>query len=96
MDGGVFGHEVGNGRADGTAADVVFAGKTGDGLAFQVRGACGGGLRCRDDWASAVLVALRLGGRSPSYVSSRWKSLGLDGADPGGARHTDDLEDSIP
>ncbi|WP_405839200.1 hypothetical protein [Streptomyces platensis] len=43
----------------------MFAGKTGDGLAVQVRGAYGGGLRCRDDWASAALVALRLGGPQP-------------------------------
>ena len=43
--GGVLGQEVGDGRADGAAADAVLAGEGGDGPAFQVRGAHGVGLR---------------------------------------------------
>ncbi|MFF9135529.1 recombinase family protein [Streptomyces sp. NPDC014806] len=50
------------GGADGAAADVVIAGQASDGLAAQVRGAYGGGLRRRSDGAAPTLAALRLGG----------------------------------
>ncbi|MEV0692919.1 hypothetical protein [Streptomyces sp. NPDC050388] len=59
---GVLGHEVGDGGADGAAADVVVAGQAGDGLAAQVSGAHGGGLRARDGRAASALAALGLGG----------------------------------
>ncbi len=41
--GGVLGQEVGDGGADGAAADAVFAGQGGDGPAAQICGADGVG-----------------------------------------------------
>ncbi|MEU9759003.1 hypothetical protein [Streptomyces sp. NPDC047985] len=65
--GGVLGEkkEVGDGGADGAAADAVVAGEGGDGAAFQVRGAYGVGLVGRDGGAAPALVTLRLGGPQP-------------------------------
>ncbi|MGW5973874.1 hypothetical protein [Streptomyces sp. NPDC055186] len=60
--GGVLGHEVGDGRTDGAAADAVSADQGGDGLAVQVCDADGGGLVGLDGRAAAALVALGLGG----------------------------------
>ncbi|MFE2719695.1 hypothetical protein ACFXKI_49520 [Streptomyces mirabilis] len=58
LDGGVVGHEVeqevGDGRADGAAANAVFAGQCGDGAALQVGGAHAVGLPGRDDGAATA------------------------------------------
>ena len=62
VDAGVLGQEVGDGGTDGAAADVVVAYLGGDGMAAQVRGAYGGGLRRRDGRAAPALVAFGLGG----------------------------------
>ncbi|MFH9968772.1 hypothetical protein ACH4PR_47095 [Streptomyces mirabilis] len=63
--GGALGHEVGDGRADGSPADAVFAGQGCDGPALQVRGAHGVGLIGRDGRAPAALAALGFGGPQP-------------------------------
>ncbi|MER5780752.1 hypothetical protein ABT104_03345 [Streptomyces mobaraensis] len=52
LDGGVVGHEVGDGRADGAAADAVVAGQGCDRATLQVRGAYGDGLVGRDGGAT--------------------------------------------
>ncbi|MCQ8193943.1 hypothetical protein [Streptomyces rugosispiralis] len=61
LDGGVVGQEVGDGRADGAAADAVDAGEVGDRAALQVGGADRVGLRRRDGWAVPALDALGFG-----------------------------------
>ncbi|WP_157434211.1 MULTISPECIES: hypothetical protein [Actinoalloteichus] len=62
LDGDVVGHEVGDSRADGVAADVVVPGEGGDRAVFQVRGADGVGLVGRHGGATPALAALGLGG----------------------------------
>ncbi|MFD6279043.1 hypothetical protein ACFWFI_26280 [Streptomyces sp. NPDC060209] len=52
----VLGHEVGDGRTDGAATDVVLAGQAGDRLATQVRGAYAVGLLVLDGWAAPALA----------------------------------------
>ncbi|MFE3143446.1 hypothetical protein [Streptomyces scopuliridis] len=58
----MLGQEVGDGRADGAAADAVLAGQGSDGLALQVRGAYVGDGVAREGGAASALVALGLGG----------------------------------
>lgn len=60
--GGVLGQEVGDGGADGAAADAVVASQGGDGPALQVCGAHVVGFVDRDVRAAPALVALALGG----------------------------------
>jgi hypothetical protein len=64
--GGVVGQEVGDGRADGAAADPVLAGKGGDGAPFQVRGAYVVGPRGRTAGRRPPLLPLASAARSPS------------------------------
>ncbi|MEU6406528.1 DUF4158 domain-containing protein [Streptomyces sp. NPDC046985] len=58
----VLGQEVGDGGADGAAADVVVTDETGDGPALQVRGAHSVGLGGLDGRAVPALVPLGFGG----------------------------------
>ncbi|MFG2650380.1 hypothetical protein [Streptomyces sp. NPDC048436] len=68
LDGGVVGHEVGDGGADRAAADAVGAGESGDRAAFQVRGAHVGALRGRHGGAAPAFAALGLGGAQSVVV----------------------------
>jgi hypothetical protein len=61
----VFGHEVGDGRADGSPADAVLTGQGGDGPTRQIPGADGVGLLGLDGRTASALVGLGLGGRQP-------------------------------
>ncbi|MFJ2170409.1 hypothetical protein [Streptomyces griseofuscus] len=61
----MVGQEVGDGGADGAAADLVIAGEGCDRAALQIR-AYVGGLVGRDGRAAPALLALGLGGPQPA------------------------------